>query len=198
MSAAPGTLPGNPADDNLDTLQAIVAVVAPTLGLAFGGPLAGLAFSTVRSTLSLDPDTTAAQVTGLLRRADIEQLRALQQANGRFRAQMKGLQIADAQLGGLPPRPARGGLYQTTLFPAFFAVVICVLFFLLLSFFAWHPIPPGANETVLNVMLGAVAASFTTVVSYWFGSTNASGRKDMMLYNSTPSVNPHSVQPDQP
>jgi hypothetical protein len=170
--------------------RAIVATVAPLLGLALDGPLSSLAFNTVRSALGLDARATATEVALVLRDATLEHLHALQQANGKFRVQMKSLRITNRQLGGEPadaPRRPLDGPYLTTRFPACFALMISTLFFLLLTNFAWHPIPVGGNEAVLNVMLGAVATSFTTVVGYWFGSTNTSGRKDIMLYNSRPT-----------
>lgn len=77
--------------------------------------------------------------------------------------------------------------YRRSYFSEVFAVIICVLYFSLLAVFAWHPIPAGSNETVLNVMVGTVAGSFATVVGYFFGSTIGSRSKDLLLLNSTVS-----------
>ncbi len=165
--------------------KAIIATVAPTLGVAISGPLTSLALSFVSTALELGPSGSVADVVTVLQHVTIEQLRALQVADRTFQKQIKTLRILPRQLNA-QQLADDDAIYQHLWFPEVFALVICILFFLLLTFFAWHPIPDGPNATVLNVMLGAVAASFTSVVSYFFGSTRASGRKDLMLYNSKP------------
>ena len=46
---------------------------------------------------------------------------------------------------------------------------------------------PAGNETVLNMLLGSLAAMTTSVVSYWVGSSAGSNRKTDLLYRSTPA-----------
>jgi hypothetical protein len=46
---------------------------------------------------------------------------------------------------------------------------------------------PAGSETLLNMMLGSLAAMTTSVVSYWLGSSAGSERKTDMLYRSTPA-----------
>ena len=43
------------------------------------------------------------------------------------------------------------------------------------------------NNQPLLVMLGSLGTAWICVVSFWFGSTNGSQKKDQMLFNSTPS-----------
>ena len=173
--------PASDATNDWEAARAIIATVAPTLARALNGP----PLTYISTALALDPTTAAAQIVAALTPLTLDQLRALKAGETRFRGHMKTLNIAPQRLGGQDV--AADPALAVSWFPEVFALMISVLFFVLLMCFAWHPIPAGPNETVLNVMLGAVAASFTTVVSYFFGSTRASGRKDLMLYHSKPA-----------
>ena len=178
--------PIDAAETGWEAEKAIIATVAPTLARALGGPLGTLALTFVSVALALDPNTSTAQIAMALNPVTIDQLRALKAGETRFQAEMKTLKISARRLG-TPLFADDEASHQHAWFPELFSLMITLLFFLLLTFFAWHPIPVGPNETVLNVMLGAVAVSFTTVVSYYFGSTRSSGRKDLLLYNSKPA-----------
>ena len=46
---------------------------------------------------------------------------------------------------------------------------------------------PAGSETILNMLLGTLAAMATSVVGYWVGSSSGSAAKTEMLYQSTPS-----------
>lgn len=45
---------------------------------------------------------------------------------------------------------------------------------------------PSGSETLLNMLLGSLAAMATSVVSYWVGSSAGSVQKTEMLYRSKP------------
>jgi hypothetical protein len=47
---------------------------------------------------------------------------------------------------------------------------------------------PAGSETLLNMLLGSLAAMTTSVVSYWVGSSAGSASKTEMLYRSTPAA----------
>jgi hypothetical protein len=49
---------------------------------------------------------------------------------------------------------------------------------------------PAGSETILNMLLGTLAAMATSVVGYWVGSSAGSERKTDLLYNSTPTSAP--------
>jgi hypothetical protein len=57
-------------------------------------------------------------------------------------------------------------------------VVIC--FFILVYFLMTHEIPTGSRE-LLNLIIGALIGSFTTVVTYFYGSSKGSAEKDVLL-----------------
>jgi hypothetical protein len=45
---------------------------------------------------------------------------------------------------------------------------------------------PAGSETILNMLLGTLAAMTTSVVSYWVGSSAGSAQKTDLLYRSAP------------
>jgi hypothetical protein len=51
---------------------------------------------------------------------------------------------------------------------------------------------PAGSETILNMLLGTLAAMATSVVSYWVGSSAGSATKTEMLYRSQPAATPQS------
>ncbi len=60
------------------------------------------------------------------------------------------------------------------------SVVVLATFGVVMGLVLLHAVPPG-SETVLNVLLGTLAAMATNVVGYWVGSSVGSARKDARL-----------------
>ena len=46
--------------------------------------------------------------------------------------------------------------------------------------------PQVATNQPLLIMLVSLGTAWVAVVTFWFGSTNGSQKKDQMLFNSTP------------
>jgi hypothetical protein len=66
------------------------------------------------------------------------------------------------------------------------AAIVVIGFFALLTFFVFIAIPIE-NKEILNITVGALIGSFTTVVGYFFGSSAGSANKtDIMA--SKPEV----------
>lgn len=67
----------------------------------------------------------------------------------------------------------------------FLGALICLMFTsAIVALFRLEP-PAGAREPLL-LLIGSLSAAFGAVVSYWFGSTSGSARKDELLANSAP------------
>lgn len=58
--------------------------------------------------------------------------------------------------------------------------VIVVGFFLLLYFLVYQQVPIE-NKDILNIVVGALIGSFTTVVGYFYGSSKSSADKNELL-----------------
>jgi hypothetical protein len=84
-------------------------------------------------------------------------------------------------------RARSGGLVQ---WAAAFVSAIVLLTFGIVMWAALTRALPAGSETILNMLLGTLAAMATSVVGYWLGSSAGSERKTDLLYNSTPSDAP--------
>jgi heme O synthase-like polyprenyltransferase len=58
--------------------------------------------------------------------------------------------------------------------------IIVMGFFLLLYLLVYQQIPVE-NKDILNIVVGALIGSFTTVVGYFYGSSKSSADKNEML-----------------
>ncbi len=73
--------------------------------------------------------------------------------------------------------------------PALVSFVVLATFGAVMWAALTRALPPG-SETLLNMLLGTLAAMATSTVSYWVGSSAGSAQKTEMLYRSTPSSPP--------
>ena len=71
--------------------------------------------------------------------------------------------------------------------PAAVSFVVLVTFGVVMWAALTRALPTG-SETILNMLLGTLAAMATSVVAYWVGSSAGSAQKTQMLYRSTPSA----------
>jgi hypothetical protein len=71
----------------------------------------------------------------------------------------------------------KNNIYQYIL-----ATLVVLGFFALLSILAFTDIPKE-NKDLVNMLLGAWIASFTSVISYFFGSSLGSSKKDDAINN---------------
>lgn len=66
------------------------------------------------------------------------------------------------------------------LFMYVLGAVIVIGFFLLLYFLVFYTLPFD-NKDLLNIVLGALIASFTSVVQYFYGSSKGSSDKTQLM-----------------
>jgi hypothetical protein len=114
----------------------------------------------------------AAQAEQAARQADLEALKA----------QIGDVQNARAQTVAL----AQGHSAVQWAAPLVSAVVLAT--FGLVMWEALNHAFPAGSETILNMLLGTLAAMATSVVGYWVGSSAGSARKTDLLFNSSPAT----------
>ena len=68
------------------------------------------------------------------------------------------------------------------LFMYVLGAIIALGFFVILGLMVYKPVP-DSNSTLLNVMLGVLGGAFTTIVSYFYGSSKGSQEKTELLKN---------------
>lgn len=60
---------------------------------------------------------------------------------------------------------------------------LIVLGFFLLLYFLLSAVVPEGNKELLNITIGALIGSFTSIVGYFFGSSLGSAEKNDLLKN---------------
>jgi hypothetical protein len=174
-----------------DTIKPFVGKFAPMLGAAVGGPFgaaAGAIIGNALGTKDASPEALAAAIkTGTITG---EQIVALKLAEQEFSKQMAELEINSVRdledIAAKDRDSARNMAIQTKdRTPMILAYGITAGFFGLLSFLLRREVPPESKD-VINIMLGSLGTAWMGVISYYFGTTASSGRKDEMIHNSTP------------
>jgi hypothetical protein len=158
--------------------------IAPTIATCLGGPLAGLAVTALSKLFGVAPD----EVKNMIEdgKLSAEQIEAVKVEEIRFKEQTQALGLNFEQLAVEDRKSARSMQSETkSTVPAILSYAITVGFFgILFSIMTGYA---QDNNQPLLIMLGALGTAWISVISFWFGSTNASHVKDDMLYHSTPT-----------
>ena len=161
-----------------------LAQVAPTIATCLGGPLAGLAVTALSKLFGVEPD----QVKGMIEEGKLsaDQIEAVKVEEIRFKEQTQALGLNFEQLAVEDRKSARDMQSQTkSMVPSVLSYAITIGFFGILAAIMMDY--ANDNNQPLLIMLGSLGTAWISVVSFWFGSTNASHVKDNMLYHSTPT-----------
>lgn len=154
----------------------LLSQVAPVLGTAIGGPFGALAGTTIKAVLGLGEDSDEAAMAKALEKATPDQLAAIKAADNQFRENMRKLDVDILKLDAEDRASARQR--ETTRrdwIPGGLALVVTVSFFGLLAWLMAKE-PPTGSKDILNIMLGALGAAWTSIVSYYFGSSAGSAK----------------------
>ena len=155
----------------------VVRSVAPALATALGGPLAGTATAAVSNAIFGKPDASEQQIEEALTRADPDTLLKLKEADSNFEVWMGQINVDLERIAATDRADARTRDIAAKDYAApVLAGLITVGFFALLASFFFIT-PPSEAETVLQIMLGALGASYLSVVTYYFGSSAGSKQK---------------------
>lgn len=179
----------------------IVGTIAPTLGLALGGPMAGAAVKLIAGAVLGDENAQEHQVAeAVMQGMSPEAVVALRRADNEFKVRMKELDIDLAKLNAdveksyladvQDARKAHGGntavfWLGVTILITFASVMIAVLWggFTLMTGDATIK-DEGAKALVMGLVgtvLGYVSANAQQVVGYFFGSSKGSADKTNAL-----------------
>jgi len=172
----------------------LVGGIAPVLGTALGGPLAGAAISQLAGALLGNPDASEADVAAAISsgRLSGEQVVAIKAAENSFAVRMRELDIdvlkinqaADSALiaDTSDARHAFGkdenvfvlGCIILGAFAALMGLVLTGLFYLMTGKVAVDPGVMTACGTLIGTIVGYVAANAQQVVSFFYGSSKGS------------------------
>jgi hypothetical protein len=159
----------------------IVAAVAPTIATALGGPVAGLAVKALSSLFLGRDNGSMDDITSALSGATPDQLTALKKIDADFKVQMESLNI-DLEKIAADDRDSARQMQMSTRdwIPRALALGVTVGFFGILGVMAFHGMPASGNEAFL-LLLGSLATSFTSIISFYYGSSSGSRAKDDII-----------------
>ena len=152
---------------NFDAIKNLVGAVAPTLGTALGGPLGGAAASAIAGVLGCDNDPQSLQKA--LAKATPEQLSEIKKAELDFEARMKELDVDLYALQTQDTADARKHFAKDWT-ARFLAIALCLLFAGYIVLVTILPQDQN-NDAIINLILGSITGSFSTVIAFYFGSS---------------------------
>lgn len=178
----------------MPNILSTLKTIAPLLGTALGGPLAGTAISAIEGVFGLKPDgdLPARQnaVSTAIAGASQADLLALKKADQDFQAHMAELGFSNAEalakLADDDRDSARKREVSVRDFtPRALAVGVTAGFFGILFYMAVWSVPASSKD-LLNIMLGSLGAAWVSIVSYYFGSSSGSARTTELLAQAPP------------
>lgn len=165
----------------------LVGTVAPTLATALGGPLAGVAVSTIsKAVLGKETATEGELETALAGNTDA--LLKLKEAEQTFKLEMEKLGVDLERVHQADRDSARRMQIATKDFmPALLGITITVGFFGVLGYLMARGLPENGAQPVL-ILLGSLSTAWTAVTAFYYGSTKGSAEKTRLLAESQPGA----------
>lgn len=162
----------------------IVRKVAPTLGTALGGPLAGTAVKFIADQVLGRPEASEDEVAEFVLSASPDKLVELKRIDADFKVRMKEigvdvfkLEVEDRKSArDLAKVDMRPQIVLSALFiTGYFAILGVVLFYL-----------QGADlsegiKTLAVALIGVITGEVPRIMSFWFGSSLGSKEKTVAL-----------------
>jgi hypothetical protein len=150
-------------------LKNIVGAVAPTLGTALGGPMAGMAGNMIAEVLGV-PNNPKAIEKGIAE-ATPEQMLELKKAEQAFEVQMKELDVDVFKLETEDKQDARSKFSKD--WTARIMGIATVGGFLGYIFLVTLQPPEQNSEALINLVLGYLGGLASAVISFYFGASNS-------------------------
>jgi hypothetical protein len=160
-----------------DLVKGLLQSIAPTIGTAIGGPLAGQAVQAISNALLGHPNATKDEVEVALQNATPDQLAELKRIELDFKAKMKSLDIDLAKVNASDRDSARtrhAVMKDAT--PTVLAIGTLIAFFSYIGAVTF--MDHSADLGLINVAVGWLGGSASAVISYYFGASATSEGKD--------------------
>lgn len=167
----------------LNAAKDILGAVAPTLGTALGGPMGGMAGKMIADVLGVEND--ADSISRAVANASPEQLAQIKKIEADFKVQMKELDIDLERIHASDRDSARRRQAEMgDHIPSILAVMTMVAFFGYIGAVTFSEAARTADIGFINIAVGWLGGTASTVVAYYFGSSSGSAKKDKMLGDS--------------
>lgn len=171
--------------DLLGTFGPLLRQIAPTIATALGGPVAGMAVRALSIGLLGREDGTASDLAEVLAAATPDQVTEIKRIDSEFQIKMKQLDIDLEALIVADRKSAREMQMslKTNLVPGMAVFILCSFVAVTVATLLGYT---KVDSVLAGTLIGYISAKAEQVISFYFGSSNSSQNKDIMLYNSTP------------
>lgn len=160
----------------------IVKNVAPALGAALGGPMAGVAVKVIADSVLGNQEATENEVENAILTASPDMLLALKEAENNFATRMKELDIDVFKIEAADKMGARG-LFHVTIWPQIILSNLFILgyFTLLYGFVTGAMSLEEPIKDAALLLMGIITREVPTIMAFWFGSSFGSKEKSERL-----------------
>jgi membrane-bound ClpP family serine protease len=159
--------------------KSLVKNIAPVLGTALGGPMAGTAIKVLSQKLLGSEEPSEAGVADFIMGASPEQLKDLRQIDADFKIQMEQLGVDVFSLEVADRSNARDN-HKDSITPAIMLYILTLLVALICSGLFLFEIPQE-NKSTLYMVVGQVMVAWIGAMAYWYGTTRGSSDKNKLL-----------------
>lgn len=160
----------------------ILKNVAPVLGTAVGGPMAGTAVKYLTNKILGDPDATENDLKEFIQTAAPEDLKAIKELDLDFKKHMASVGVdvfkLEVQDRGSARELAKKDMRPQMLLSLVFLVGYFALMFAL---FSGNVVIPEKLDQVASVLIGIMTTSVPMILQFWFGSSSGSKEKDYLM-----------------
>jgi hypothetical protein len=164
-----------------DNIKTIVGGIAPVIGNMLGGPLGGMAMSTLSKVL-LGTDN-ASQEDILTALQNPENLLKLKKEDHEFEIRMREIGVSELQIASADRDSARNRQIQSKdNMPAILGSALTIGFFGIVFTLMFVNIESDVKD-IINVLVGALATAWIQVVNFYFGSSAGSKVKTFLMKN---------------
>lgn len=159
--------------------KSIITAIAPTIGTALGGPLAGTATKFIAESLLGNVNATETDIEAFVLGANPDELTKLRGMENDFKVKMKELNVDVLKIETKDMQSARKMHSGNTFVP-----ILTLMLTAMVALGAWvliHLAVPDENQSILYLIFGSVMTSWTTAMGYWFGTSKGSSDKNKAL-----------------
>ena len=153
-----------------ELLKGVIGAVAPTIGTALGGPLAGQAMSMVSQALGCKNNPK--DVEKAVQNATPEQLVELKKLDNDFEVKMKELDVDLFALETADIQSARS-MFSKDWTARIIGIVVIGGFMGYIFLVTIQP-PEQNSEALINLVLGYLGGLASAIISFYFGASHTS------------------------
>ncbi|AGH44520.1 hypothetical protein [Paraglaciecola psychrophila] len=159
--------------------KSIVKSIAPVLGTALGGPMAGGAIKMLSTALLGNENANEQELESFILGANPDQLLQIKQLDADFKLKMEELGVDVFKLEVQDRDSARKN-HKDSNMPAILCLLLTAMVAGGLAALLIMVIPPD-NANIIYMVFGQILTAWTASIAYWVGTTKSSSDKNKAL-----------------